>query len=218
MRATLLRVLLDAGFVMVVVTAPVLVRDVLRTAPENTVYIASSGAAGVAAGLVLAPILTRFVSPRAVLLTGFSLSVAMIFGLAVVSYLAQGLDERTFLPLRQLEETFGVRREIAATMLVLPFGGLGLSLVQVASRAVVYDLVPMNSIAQVFAAQSAIGSAASFLPTLLAAVLLDLLPVEVVLAIIGTALAVLAPAALIQAGTRENRRALRNVDREEGSR
>jgi hypothetical protein len=61
--ATILRVVLDTGFVMLVVAAPRLMTEVLEVAPENTVYIVAPDALGVAVGLVIAPILGRLISP-----------------------------------------------------------------------------------------------------------------------------------------------------------
>jgi hypothetical protein len=157
---------------MLVVAAPLLVTQVLGIAPENTVYIVAPGALGVAAGLVIAPILVRVATLNVTLWIGFTLVVFTVFLLASIPEVARLLDEEMWLPLRQLQQTFGVKREIASTMLVLPLGGIGVSLVQVASRAAVYEVAPLQTVAQVFATQSAIGSVAAFLPTILAGALL----------------------------------------------
>jgi hypothetical protein len=198
LRATILRVTLDTGFVMLVVAAPKLVTEVLQVAPENTVYVVAPGALGLAAGLALAPTVGRLLSQRFCLWTGYCLVILAVLLLAGISDVARFLDERTFLPLRPLQEAFGVRREIAATILVLPLGGLGVSLVQVSSRATVYEVAPPQAIAQVFASQSAIGSLAALIPTLIAGLILDFLAVPTVLALIGLFLAV-APIAAIHA-------------------
>lgn len=189
-RATVMRVVVETSTAMVVVAAPILLADVLRTKPENAVYIAAPGAIGLAAGLILAPLLLTVVPVRSVLWAGFLLTLLTITGLAEVGRVADVLDEQAQLPLRQLQETFGVRREIATTMLLLPLGGLGLSLVQVTSRAAVYRHAAGGVVAQVFATQSAIGSFASLLPIALSGLLLDLLPVGIVLWLIVAAMLV----------------------------
>jgi MFS family permease len=195
---------------MLVVAAPLLVTDVLGSAPESTVYIVSPGALGIAVGIVIAPALARLTSQSVTLWTGFTLVVLAVFLLAWVPEVAHVLDEHTFLPLQQLQETVAVRREIAATMLILPLGGAGMSLVQVASRAAVYELAPPQTIAQVFATQSAIGSVAALLPTLLAGASLDLLDVRTVIGAIGV-LMLLAPlAAALAPALASGRRVGRN--------
>jgi hypothetical protein len=195
LRATVLRVVLDTSFMMLVVAAPLLVTQVLGIAPENTVYIVAPGALGVAAGLVIAPILVRVATLNVTLWIGFTLVVFTVFLLASIPEVARLLDEEMWLPLRQLQQTFGVKREIASTMLVLPLGGIGVSLVQVASRAAVYEVAPLQTVAQVFATQSAIGSVAAFLPTILAGALLDMLNVRTVIGAIGVFMLLASPAA-----------------------
>jgi hypothetical protein len=185
LRATILRVVLDAGFVMLVVAAPLLVTEVLDAAPENAIYLVAPGALGIAAGLVIAPALARWTSQRVFIWTGYSLAMVTVLLLAWVPDVARLLDERTFLPLEQLQDTFGVGREIATTLLLLPIGGLGMSLVQVASRASVYEYAATSTIAQVFATQSAIGSVAALVPAILAGLFLDVMDVATVLAIIA---------------------------------
>ena len=202
LRATIVRVLVDAGFVVLVVAAPKLVHDVLRTAPENTVYIALPGAAGIAFGLFFAPLLAQIVSARVILWTGFVLAVAVMAALAFIPEVAQFLDERAFLPLREVQDRLGVRREVVATMLLLPVGAAGVSFVQVASRTVVYQRAEPGLIAQVFATQSGIGSVAALLPIIVSGVLLDLLPVRVVLGLLALLLAVAAPVASLRFGRR----------------
>lgn len=123
--ATSLRVLLEPAFVMIVVAAPKLVEDVLETAPENTVYVVAPGAIGIAACLLAAPLLAKLASASLALWVGFALTIMTIFGLSLFIDVAKLLDEQTFLPLSQLQETFEVRREIATTMLILPVGGFG---------------------------------------------------------------------------------------------
>ena len=86
-------------------------------------------------------------------------------------------------------------------MFLLPFGGLGVSLVQVSSRTEVYRRSPPSVIAQVFSTQSAIASFGALAPTFLVGLMLDLLPVIVVLETVALTLVTLALLAWIR-GTR----------------
>ena len=192
LRVTTLRVLLDTGLTVVAVAAPTFINDILSTAPENAIYIFAPGAVGIAAGLVVAPVLLRIAPAGAVATLGFGLLVGVILTLPFIREVSRELDERTFLPLQQTQDILRIRPEIAATVLLLPFGGLGVSLVRVAARTAVYRHAPAEAIAQVFATQSAVGSIVSPLPTVFAGLLVDSLDVRAVLILAGSAMAVLA--------------------------
>lgn len=186
-RVTVIRVMVDTASMMLVVSLPVVVRELLDTAPENTVYIVSPGALGIAVGLPLSSLLTR-ISVRGVLWTGFALLIAVMLGLVFLPELATVLDARTFLPLSWFQSTFGVSRDIATVALLLPFGGLAVTFVQVAARTAVYEVAPPHALAQVFATQAAFGSLVALVPTLVTGVLLDVFEVRTVLALIESAL------------------------------
>lgn len=192
LRVTGFRVVLDTALVIVIVAAPSFIDDILRTAPENAVYIFAPGAVGLAVGLVAAPALLRLSPPRPVVMLGYALVVGVILTLPFVREVARELDQRTFVPLRQTEELLRVRREIATTVLLLPFGGLGISLVRVAARTAVYQHAPQNTVAQVFATQSGIGSLVSLAPTLVAGLLVDWAEAQAVFLTVGIAMAILA--------------------------
>jgi MFS family permease len=196
-RVTLLMVLMDAALLVVVVAVPAFMSDVLRTSPENAVYIFVPAAIGVIAGLVLSPAILRVVPARAVATIGFALFIGVVLTLPYIRDVAQELDQRTFLPLLRIEELLNVRREIAATVLLLPFAGLGLSIVRVAGRTVVYHHAPPDSIGQVFATQSALGSLVSIIPTLVAGLLIDVLDVRAVLVVTGCLCAFVAAAVIV---------------------
>jgi hypothetical protein len=185
LRVTTLQVLLDIAMLVVVVAAPSFISSVLRMAPENAVYIFAPGAIGVFVGLVLAPRLVLMAPPRAVVTLGFIFFAVVVLALPFVSQIAAWLDSWTFLPLQLVEDLFGVRRSIATTVLLLPFGGFGITLVRVATRTVIYDEAPPNGLAQVFAAQSVIGSVTALVPTLAAGFLIDLLDVQIVMIFTG---------------------------------
>lgn len=186
-RVTLIRVVVDTTTMMLVVSMPVIVLDILHTPAENTVYVVAPGALGIAAGLVVSPWLAR-IWVRGVLWASFVLVILVVLGLAFLPGLATVLDENTFVPLAWFRSTFGVSREIATMALLLPIGGFALTCIQITARTIVYGVAPPETIAQVFATQSAIGSVVALLPTILAGVLLDLFSVRLVLVMIEIAL------------------------------
>jgi hypothetical protein len=191
---TLMRILLDTGMLMFVVTAPIFIEDILNTSATNAIYIALPGAIGLALGLVSAPLILTMVNARAVALFGFICFTSVLLALPHVDRYAPHLAGASG-PLGDITRWLGVSDAIVATMLLLPIAGLGSSFVQVAARTEVYRRTPSHLIAQVFATQSAMGSISALIPTFLAGVMLDLLPVRVVLILIGLSLTVCALAA-----------------------
>jgi hypothetical protein len=188
---TLLRVLLDTGMLSFIVIAPVFLEDKLSTGASNAIYVALPGALGIAFGLLISPLLLTVIPSRALALLGFVMFTAVLILMPFVNTIAP--EMATWLgPFRELQRLVKVSDAIVATMIFLPFAGLGASFVQVAARTEVYRHTPPNVIAQVFSTQSAIGSTAALVPTLLVGVMLDLLPVSVVLEAVGLALTALA--------------------------
>ena len=197
---TLLRVLLDTGMLSFVVIAPVFIEDELNTGAGNAIYIAMPGAIGIALGLLVAPLLLTVVPARGLALCGFVMFTAILLLLPLVDTFASDLT--TWLgPFRDLQELVNLSDALVATMIVLPFAGLGASFVQVSARTEVYRRTPPSVIAQVFSTQSAIGSLAALAPTFLVGLMLDLIPVAIVLAAVALTLVLLAVLAWLY-GTR----------------
>jgi MFS family permease len=194
MSVSLMRVLLDTGMLMFVVAAPVFIQDTLHSGASNAIYIAIPGALGLALGLLTAPMLLTFVNSRSLALTGFVCFTSVLLALPFVDGFAPQISG-AFGPINDLTNWLHLSDAIVATIFLLPIAGLGSSFVQVAARTEVYHRVPTNLVAQVFATQSAMGSIGALVPTFLAGVMLDVLPVRVVLILIGgtlTAIGVLA--------------------------
>jgi MFS family permease len=191
---TLMRVLLDTGMLMFVVVAPVFIEDTLDTGARNAIYIAIPGALGLALGLVTAPMLLTLFSARSLALAGFVGFTSVLLALPFVDEFAPEIAG-AFGPIDDFTNWLHLSDAIVATIFLLPIAGLGSSFVQVSARTEVYRRAPGHLVAQVFATQSAIGSIGALVPTFLAGLLLDLLPVRVVLIGIGltlTAIALLA--------------------------
>jgi hypothetical protein len=184
---TLMRILLDTGMLMFIVAAPVFIEDTLDTGAQNAIYIALPGAIGLALGLLLAPLLLTFVSARGLALGGFICFTAVLLALPFVDGFAPEVAGASG-PVRDFTDWLGVLDAIVATVFLLPIAGAGSSLVHVAARTDVYRRVPANLVAQVFATQAALGSIGALVPTCLAGVMLDQLPVRVVLILIGGSL------------------------------
>jgi MFS family permease len=198
---TLMRILLDTGMLMFVVAAPVFIEDTLDTSAGNAIYIALPGAIGLALGLLFAPLLLSLVSTRGVALAGFVAFTGVLLTLPFVDAFAPELTA-AFGPLDDLAAWLGISDAIIATAFLLPIAGAGSSLVHVAARTEVYRRVPGNLVAQVFATQSALGSISALLPTFLAGVLLDQLPVRAVLILVGGSLTVCALVAWLKGAGR----------------
>ncbi len=188
MRAMLQFVLLGSATTMVVVAIPRYLDDVLSTDVINVVYIFSPGAIGIAFGLAIAPLLTRILGGPTVTLLGFIAFSATLAALAAVDPLSTELQEWRFFS--WATDTFHINTSVAATMVIVPFGGLGIALVNVASRALFYERADAGRIGQLFATQSAIGSLASVGPTLAAGVLVDHVDVRYFIAAVAAAMIV----------------------------
>ena len=193
-RITALRVLVDAGTLMIVVAAPAFIQETLNSGTENAIYLASPAALGIALGLLATPPLLSLFSVRTMAIAGFCLFIAIVLALPLIEPVSQFLTNHLGV-LDWIRRTSGLSRQVLTTLFLLPWAGLGISFVQVSSRTMVYKRVPPRLIAQVFATQSAVSSIATLLPTFLAGALLDLLPVETVLVAFAAGLAVLALAA-----------------------
>jgi hypothetical protein len=170
-RAMLQFVLLSTATTMVLVAVPSYLEEVLETGVINAVYIFSPGAIGVAFGLAVAPVLTRVLGGPTVTLLGFIAFAGALAALAAVDPLSQAMQGWGYFDWAR--ETFNVNLLVATTMVVVPLGGLGIALVNVSSRALIYERAETARLGQIFATQSAIGSLASIIPTLTAGLLID---------------------------------------------
>jgi hypothetical protein len=170
-RAMLQFVLLGSATTMVIVAVPRYLEDVLSTGVINAVYIFSPGAIGVAFGLAVAPFMTRIFGGPTVTLLGFIAFAGALACLAAVDPLSEAMREWAYF--EWARETFHVNLQVATTMVIVPFGGLGIALVNVSSRALIYERAENARLGQIFATQSMLGSIASIIPTLTAGVLVD---------------------------------------------
>jgi MFS transporter len=188
---TIMRVLLDTGMLAFIVIAPVFIQDELDTGASNAIYIALPAALGIALGLIVSPALLMVMTGRVLARAGFAMFSTILLLLPLVDTYAPEVAS-SLGPFRELQQLVDLSDAIVATMVLLPFGGLGASFVQVAARTEVYRRAPPNVIAQVFSTQAAIGSLAALAPTFAVGLMLDVLSVSAVLAIVAVALIAIA--------------------------
>lgn len=178
---------------VVVVLAPRYTQDVLKISAEDMVFVAAPAAIGAVAGLVLAPLLARFIGTWRVVALGFLLFVFTLIGLGLVVYVRDFLLDHLDLGISFVEERVGVSSVITITMLLAIPLGLAFSLVGVGARAVLNQEAPAGMQGRIFATQSALADLASLLPLLVVGAIAELVGVRAMLltvAILGLALAV----------------------------
>lgn len=182
-RAMLQHVLLGAATSMVIVALPRFLSDVLGTGVINAVYIFSPAAVGIAVGLAVAPLLTRLLGGATVTLLGFVACSAGLFALAWVNGVRAVFESQPAFAWAQ--DALNIDTLVVTTMLIVPLVGLGIALVNIASRALLYERAEGHEIGQLFATQSAIAAVASIIPTLAAGVLVDIVDPRVFLGAVG---------------------------------
>lgn len=202
-RAMMQFVLLSTATTVVIVAVPRYLEDVLSTGAINAIYIFSPGVIGVAAGLAVAPLMTRLLGGPTVTMLGFIAFAAALTALAAVDPLSTLMREWAFF--QWARDTFHINLLVATTMVVAPAGGLGIALVNVSSRALVYERAPHDLLGQIFATQSMIGSLAAIAPTLAAGVVVDHVDVRYLLGVMA-AMLVLSLVPLLSYGRGESRR------------
>jgi MFS family permease len=190
-RAISFFVLLDCAFVVAIVAAPSFITDVLGTSAENAVYIFAPGAIGIVLGLVFTPLLLRALPAKLLVTIGFALFVGVMLTLPFVVEVAAQLDQR-FVVLREAQRFLHVPREIAATALLLPFAGFGVTMVRVAAKTAILRHAPHEKMAQVFATETTLDSIATLIPTVAAGAALSIIDVRAVLIVTGSLTAVAA--------------------------
>lgn len=85
-----------------------------------------------------------------------------------------------------------MRRDIAATALILPIAGLGVALVEVGSRTALLRTAPAQAVGQVLSTKVTLSAMASIVPTLTVGILLDLISVQACLVVVAVAATTLA--------------------------
>jgi MFS family permease len=159
---------------VLVVLLPKYTENVLNIKAEDTVFIAAPAAIGAGIGLLLAPLLARFVGAWRIVAFGFSLFLLGLIALGLAVYVQDVIRGRFDLGTIDLgEDTFGVSGAITVTMLLAIPLGFAFTLVSVASRVVMNQQAPPEAQGRVFAVQMALGDLLSLPPLLLVGIIAD---------------------------------------------
>ena len=195
MQAALILALVSSALMVLIVAVPEFLSSELRTSASNAVYIFSPAAGGFAVGLFLAPVLARVVGSRSTSLLGYVCFALCLVALGNIGRTTTFWVDTASVPLDRLEDLLTISPRIAATLLTVPLGGLGLALANVGARTLLYERAPEGAVAQLLAAQSALGSLIGIVPTIAAGFFVEVADVSTVL--IGLA-AVLVALGLLQ--------------------
>jgi MFS family permease len=167
---------------VLVVLLPKYTENVLNIKAEDTVFIVAPAALGAGIGLLLAPLLTRFVGAWRVVAFAFGLFLLGLIALGLAVYVQDAMRGRFDLGTIDLgEETFGVSGAITVTMLLAIPLGFAFTLVSVASRVVMNQQAPPEAQGRVYAVQMALGDLFSLPPLLLVGIIADSLGVRATL-------------------------------------
>lgn len=166
---------------MLIILLPKYTEDVLKIAPEDTVYVAAPAAIGAALGLILTPPLARWFGAWRVVAFGFSVLMLGLMGLGLVVVVRDFIQNNLDFGITFVEEEVGVSSVITVTMLLAMPVGFAFTLVAVAARVVMNEQAPQEAQGRVFAMQMALGDFLSLLPLLLVGVVADVVGVRATL-------------------------------------
>lgn len=166
---------------VLIILLPKYTEDVLKIAPEDTVFVAAPAAIGAALGLALAPPIARLFGPWRVVAAGFTILMLGMIGLGLVVYVRDFIQANLDLGITFVEQQVGVSSVITVTMLLAMPVGFAFTLVAVAARVVMNEEAPQEAQGRVFAVQMAVGDFLSLLPLLLVGVVADVMGVRATL-------------------------------------
>jgi len=163
------------------VLAPHYTKDVLRISTENAVFVMAPAAIGAVLALLLAPLLVRLIGASRTAAMGFVLLALGLIGLGLVVYVRDFMMTHVDLGISFVEERVGVSSVITMAMILAVPVGLAMTMVTVASKAVLNQEAPPGTQARVFATQSALSDALSLLPLFAIGAVAELVGVREVL-------------------------------------
>ena len=166
---------------MLIILLPKYTDDVLRIAPENTVFVAAPAAIGAGLGLAFAPPFSRWFGAWRVVAFGFAVLMAGFMGLGLVVYVRDFIESNFDFGLTFLDEEAGLDSVVTVTMLLAMPIGFAFTLVAVAGRVVMNEQAPQEAQGRVFAIQMALGDLAALLPLLLVGVVAEVVGVRATL-------------------------------------
>ncbi len=186
--ALIISVVGAATLLVGVTVLPRYAKEELGVAPDNIVFIFAPGGIGIFLGLRSVNALSRFIGKTRALALGFAFFVLSLLAFGFVVNEANSLQNWNPLGIAHPGPVNGTGARIAVTMIAAILAGFGSSLLNVASRAIINERIPLEMQGRVFAAQNVLVNVASVAPLLVAGALAELIGVRPVL--VGTAVAI----------------------------
>jgi len=146
------------------VLAPQYTRDVLGIQVENAVFVVAPAAIGSLLALLLTPLLARVFGASRTAVLGFALLLLGFFSLGLVVYVRAFILNHLDLGISFVEDNVGVSSVVTIAMILAIPVGMAVTMVLVASKAVLNQEAPPGTQARVFATQSALSDAMSLPP------------------------------------------------------
>ncbi len=187
--ALIISVVGTASLIVCVTVLPRYAREELGVSAENIIFIFAPGAIGIFLGLRLVSGLSRIIGKGWTQALGFVVFVLSILSFGLVANEAQFIASLNPLGIAHPGPLHGQGARVAVTMVTAIFTGFGSSLINVASRAIINERIPMEMQGRVFAAQAVLANLASVAPLLVAGVLADLVGVRPVLVALAVTMA-----------------------------
>jgi len=148
----------------IAVLAPHYTRDILKIATEDTVFVVAPAAIGALLSLGVTPLVARLFGASKAAATGFVMLALGLIGLGLVVYVRDFVVSHIDLGISFVEDRVGVSSVITMAMILAIPVGFAVTMVQVASKAVLNGEAPAGTQARVFATQSALSDALALVP------------------------------------------------------
>ncbi|HUS82976.1 MAG TPA: MFS transporter [Dehalococcoidia bacterium] len=179
--ALIVNVVGNASLLVGITVLPRFAKEQLGVSADSVVFVFAPGAIGIFLGLRGANRLSNLMGKGRAQAFGFIVLVLSMLSFGLVASEAGLLTHWNPLGIADPGPLHGRGARIAITMVTVVFAGFGSSLVNVASRAIINERIPLEMQGRVFAAQNVLGNVASVAPLLVAGVLADLAGVRPVL-------------------------------------
>lgn len=172
---------------VLVVLLPRYTADVLQIKPEDTVFVAAPAAIGAGLGLLLTPLLARFIGAWRAVAFGLAVFLLGLVGLGLVVYVRDFIQANLDFGMTFVEREVGVSSVITVTMLLAIPLGFAYTMISVAGRSVLNEQAPQEAQGRVFAVQMALGDFLSLLPLLVVGAVAELVGVRATLLVAAIA-------------------------------
>jgi MFS family permease len=179
--ALIISVVGNASLLVGITVLPRFAKEQLGVSADSIVFIFAPGAIGIFLGLRLVSRLSHLIGKGRAQAFGFIIFVLSLLSFGLVANEAALLARWNPLGIADPGPLHGRGARIAITMVTAIFAGFGSSLINVASRAIINERIPLEMQGRVFAAQNVLANIASVAPLLVAGALADLAGVRPVL-------------------------------------